>query len=906
MEKNIHTIDHSLILKLIIVKSTTYALPSIVFLPTEIIYMRKIFTLFIISFFSMHLRAQKAGRRPGFGGGQQLTGRFYGRVVDAAKKGVEAASVTLVQTRMDSATKKPKEIIVGGMLTTNSGDFSIENVPVFGRYTLKITGIGYKAVDKAVAFDMPRRNNATAIAGTNGATQDPSAFLGAIDKDLGNIRLDIDEKLLNNVTVTATKPMMQLAIDRKVFNVAGNLTSVGGTAVDVMKNVPSVNVDIDGNVTLRNNPPTIFVDGRPTNLTLDQIPADAIESVEIITNPSAKFDASGGNAGILNIIMKKNRRVGYSGNLRANVDSRAKFGLGGDINVRQNKINFFVSGNYNQRKSISNGITSRTTKNIYTTQNDRNVQEGSFGFLRGGFDYFMDNRNTITVNGTWVHGHFSPNTTSEIDSFLNNSLYKHDTRLTNSDANFRNWGTQISYKHNFPQNGRELTADVTYNKGRNDNLNYITNYDYSMPSKDLVQAYAQKQNIFGTNENMIAQTDYTNPINDHSKVEAGARASIRSINSSSFYFRDSINNGTFYPTSSTLYNSTDHVYAAYVTYSNQIKKFGYQFGLRAESSDYQGEIPDKGKTFTTKFPISLFPSMFLTEKISDNDQLQINYSRRINRPNFFQLFPFIDSSDLFNVTVGNPDLKPEFTNSFELSYSKTFKNRDNFLASLYYKHTTDLITRWYDTVTSKQYIINTYINANSSYVTGLELISRNKITKFWDLTSNLNLFTAKINISGQTAPDQFPSYFFKLNNTFKLPKNFSFQLSGDYQSKIISSPGGSASSGGREGGGRFGGGGTTAAQGYIRPNYGVDAAVRFEFLKNKAASLSLNVNDILRTRRYDAHSESSFFVQDIYRTRDAQVFRLNFNYRFGKFDASLFKRKDTKGENNLNQDTQNF
>ncbi|HEU0064020.1 MAG TPA: outer membrane beta-barrel family protein, partial [Flavisolibacter sp.] len=295
------------------------------------------------------------------------------------------------------------------------------------------------------------------------------------------------------------------------------------------------------------------------------------------------------------------------------------------------------------------------------------------------------------------------------------------------------------------------------------------------------------------------------------------------------------------------------------------------------------------------------------EKISDNDQIQLNYSRRINRPNFFQLFPFIDSSDLFNVTVGNPNLKPEFTNSFELSYSKTFKNRDNFLASIYYKHTTDLITRWYDTTTSKEFIINTYINANSSYVTGLELISRNKLTKFWDLTSNLNLFTAKINVPGQIAPAQFPSYFFKLNNTFKIPGNFTVQLSGDYQSKIISSPGGSASSGGGGGGGgRFGGGGTTAAQGYIRPNYGVDAALRYEFLKNKTASLSLNVNDVFRTRRYDAHSESSFFVQDIYRTRDAQVFRLNFNYRFGKYDVSLFKRKNTKAENNLNQDQQNF
>jgi hypothetical protein len=207
-------------------------------------------------------------------------------------------------------------------------------------------------------------------------------------------------------------------------------------------------------------------------------------------------------------------------------------------------------------------------------------------------------------------------------------------------------------------------------------------------------------------------------------------------------------------------------------------------------------------------------------------------------------------------------------------------------------------------------LINTYINANSSYVTGLELISRNKITKFWDLTSNLNLFTARINVPGQTAPDQFPSYFFKLNNSFKLPKNFSLQISGDYQSKIISSPGGSNSGGGGGrggfGGGGFGPGGATAAQGYIRPNYGVDAAIRFDFLKNKVASLSLNVNDIFRTRKYDAHSASSFFTQDIVRYRDPQIFRLNFNYRFGKFDASLFKRKNTKAESNLGSDQTNF
>lgn len=864
--------------------------------------MKKIFVSMVFGMMTIFSFAQMPGGFQRNGQGQMPTGRFYGKIVDAANKGIEAASVVLATTKMDTATKKPKEVIVGGMLTTNAGDFSVENVPLFGKYKLKITGIGYKPIEKQVAFDMPNRS-----AMSNG---DASVFLSALDKDLGNIKLEVDNQIMSNVTVTASKPLLQLGIDRKIFNVEKNIVSTGGTAVDVMKNVPSLNVDIDGNVTLRNAAPQIFVDGRPTNLTLDQIPADAIESVEIITNPSAKFDASGGTAGILNIVMKKNRRVGYSGSLRANVDSRGKLGGGGDINIRQNKINFFASAMLNQRKSISNGITTRNTvlgtNDFYTTQHDKSVQNFNFGFVRGGFDYFIDNRNTITLNGTFVRGHGKPDNTSTIDSVINSVFQKEDYRVSNSNINFRNVGSQLSFKHNFPKSGHELTADATYNKGKNDNITLISTSDYQMPQKTLNKEFGQRQNVNGTNENLIVQTDYSNPLTSHSKFEAGARASVRRVNSSSLYYSDSLNHGDYYSTSTTIYNSRDNVYAAYATFSDQVKKFGYQLGLRAESSSYYGMLPEKGQSFTTNFPISLFPSVFLSDKISDNDQLQVNYSRRINRPNFFQLFPFIDSSDLFNVTAGNPNLKPEFTNSFELSYSKTFKNRDNFLATLYYKRSNNLITRFYDTTASKKYIINTFINADNSYVTGLELISKNTIAKWWDLTSNLNLFTAKVNITGQSNP-QFASYFFKLNNTFKLPKNFTLQLSGDYTSKIVTSPGGSSSGGGRGFGGgmMFGGGGVTASQGYIRPNYGMDAAIRFDFLKNKTASLSLNVNDILKTKKYDAHTESSFFVQDINRTRDAQIFRLNFNYRFGKFDAALFKRKNTKADSNVNMDMGN-
>lgn len=835
-------------------------------------------------------------------GGQQLTGRFYGRVVDASKKGVEAASVILVQDKVDSATKQRKELVIGGMLTENNGDFSIENVPVMGRYKLRITGIGYKAYEQPIAFERPNRSG-------NG---DPSAMLSALDKDLGNIELTIDDKLLSGVTVTASKPMLQMGIDRKIFNVEKDITSAGGTAVDVMKNVPSVSVDIDGNVTLRNNAPQIFVDGRPSTLTLEQIPADAIESVEIITNPSAKFDASGGTAGILNIVLKKQKRVGYAGNVRTNIDSRARVGFGGDVNIRQNKINFFLSTHMGQRKSISRGTTNRTTFGDTTyrlNQGDKTDMEGLFGFGRAGFDYFINNRNTLTVSGTLMRGHMEPTTKSDIivDSLFNDNTISRafSQRTSNSDNEFRNTGAQIGFKHIFPKAGHEWTADFNYSKGRNENENLMSTDYFFMPGKTFDRNYQQNQLGRGENENMVIQTDYANPFSENSKIEAGARVSIRKVNSGQNFFRIT-NNGTAVPLNmlDVDYNSEDRIYAAYATYSSRIKNFGYQLGLRAESSNYEGLLVSKSQAFNIEFPVSLFPSVFLSQKINDRDDLQLNYSRRINRPGFWQLFPFTDYSDSLNISRGNPNLKPEFTNSLELSYSKVFENRDNIIASVYFKNTNDLITRFQGRDTAnKNVLINTYINANRSYVTGLELTGRNKMTKFWDLTTNANFFTSKIDLENEPDTDQFLSYFIKINNSFKLPKNFTFQLSGDYTSKIISSPGGGGGGGrGGHGGGMWGGGGGSAAQGYIRPNYGVDAALRYEFLKNKSASLSLSVNDILRTKKYDSYTASSFFIQDVVRTRDPQIFRLNFNYRFGKFDAALFKRKNTRTENDNQMD----
>ncbi len=332
------------------------------------------------------------------GGRNMNAGHFYGKVIDGNNnKPIESASVQLSQMKVDTATKQRSSKIVAALLTDKKGEFSIDKLPLFGNYTLTVSAVGHAIYTDQISFNLKM----------NG---DRSQMLNAIDKDLGNIKLLPEEKQLANVVVTANKPMMQMSIDRKVFNVDKSLTSVGGTAVDVMRNVPSLNVDIDGNVTLRNASPQIFVDGRPTTLTLDEIPADEIESIEIITNPSAKFDASGGGAGILNIVMKKNKKPGYNGNVRTGVDTRGGNNAGGNINIRQGKINFFASGNYFHFKGNSNNITDRTdyvndlTSDLHQTSRPRRNGRMTGGNL--GFDYFMDNRNTFTITGGIRKGKF--------------------------------------------------------------------------------------------------------------------------------------------------------------------------------------------------------------------------------------------------------------------------------------------------------------------------------------------------------------------------------------------------------------------------------------------------------------------------------------------------------------------
>ena len=843
---------------------------------------------FIFCMLSVGLFAQAPRGANRGGQGMNTTGRFYGKIVDeSTNKGIDAASVLLIQSKTDSASGQKKDVTIAGQLTTSKGEFSLENLPAMGQFRLAVTAIGYTPLEQIIKFDA--RN---------------------LDKDLGNLKLEADIQQLGEVTVVATKPMFQMGVDRKIFNVDKNITTTGQTATEIMKNVPGVNVDIDGNVTLRNAAPTIFVDGRPTTLTLDQIPADAIESVEIITNPSAKFDASGGTAGILNVVLKKNRKAGYNGNIRAGIDSRGKINLGGDINVKQGKFNFFLGLNLHQRKSLSEGHTYR--ENIYANklqntildQSSNSTNTGQFVFGRIGFDYLMDNRNSFTLSMSLPNGEFN---SSQVDNIhidtMSSPVKTQDAiRTTINKRNFKNFGPALGYKHLFPKQGRELTADFNYNSSSNSGSGDYTTQYYNSDGSFLGDPALQRLTSSGSSTFWTVQSDYTSPVGK-GKFEGGLRAAIRdnkNINENSAFNYD-MDQFIVIPSASSNYKYNDQVYAAYSTYSNKLgENFSYQLGLRAESSRYKGTLLSTGETFSNDYPIQFFPSVFVTQTLSPGQDLQLNYSRRINRPNFWQQIPYYDVSDLLNIRVGNPALKPEFTNSFELNYSKSLGSGHSLLTSAYFKQTNNLIAGYQ----SRQYnvplpdgkldsaMVISYINANSSRSYGLEITSKNPLAKWADVTTNLNFYNARIDNSGLDSAiginDRW-AFFGKMNFNFKLPANFTIQLSGDYQSRTLVPQGG----GGGRGGGFFGGS-NGAAQGYINPNYGVDIAIRKEFMKDKKAAITLSANDIFKTRIYDSHSENSVFIQDMWRKRDGRIFRLNFSYRFGKFDVSLFKRKNNR------------
>lgn len=833
--------------------------------------------------------------------GRNNTGIFYGRIIDAnTQKGVEGATIQLVQSRPDSSTGKKKDVVLATQLSDKKGQFNIDRLPLTGTFKLKVSCIGYKPFDTKVSFETVNQKNNIDPAHSN-------------IRDLGNFKLFADPEQLEAITISANKPLLQLYPDKKVYNVEKDLAATGGTALDIIKNVPGIIADMDGNISVRNASPQIFIDGRPTVLSLDQVPSDQIASIEIMTNPSAKYDA-GGTGGILNIVLKKNRRSGYNGNLRASIDSRYMPGAGGDINIKQNKVNFFAAAQFNRRKSISELTTDRTDYPLdataITTQYNRPVNRGYFGFGRAGIDLLLTNRTTLSLSGNYMRGNYMVRDLLNIGKdtiYPSGTVSESALRKLSADIDFRNAGASLGMKHNFAEAGKEWTADISFNRNHNNNTSDYSSRLFDANGNEKTSPGAERAEGGGSTSFYTFQTDFVNPISATRKFEAGARAVYRDYTSWNDNYRQDPPPSLTYrllPATGVQFDFNDVVYALYGTYSQRINKFSYQVGARLERFEYQGNLVSNNEKFSNEYPVSFFPSLYLSHTLSNKEEVQLNYSRKVNRPGFFQILPFVDFSDSLNLSVGNPGLKPEFTQLAELSYNNSFDQKHSLLVTAYGKYSKGLITRYQykapntDPAKTDSVIYNSFTNADRSYVYGLELTAKNKIGSWWDITSNVNLFDVVLeasNIKG-AHNNQLFSWFAKLNNSFKLPAKFTLQVSGDYQAKTIL-----PANSGRNSSGGFGGGvyGFTQnlAQGYIKPIYGMDIALQKEFFKDNSASITLQVNDIFKTRTYETDATTDFFMQQNYRLRDPRVFRLSFNWRFGKFDAALFKRKNTKVDN---------
>jgi hypothetical protein len=780
-------------------------------------------------------------------------GRIYGKLRDAlTKQPVAYASVTLMRTMGG------RDSLISGALSEDNGDFNITGLPM-GVFKVKVSFVGYKDFEKNIKIAPPE-----------------------VEQDLGDLALAVDAKVLNALEVKAEKVSNQMNLEKRVFNVDKNLTSAGGTAEDVLKNVPSVSVDVDGNVALRNRGTTIYVDGKPTVMAITQIPADQIESVEVISNPSAKYDAST-TGGIVNLVLKKNRKPGYNGMVAIGVGQNSRYNGMANLNMHEGRLNMTAFYNINSTKNPSQGYTYRTVKNTegvaknYFDQTTNMVVDNYFQMGRLALDYSVNNRNTFTVAGTIADGQFNINLAQDFTyGNANHAIDSSGSRITTPENYFRNYGVETGWKKTFPKKGEVLTASINYNQGNVANTAAWTTMNYDIAQK-LKPNQPEKVSIAGGNQNQQAlfQLDYVNPINDSTKVEMGLRSmnnwrdQTYFYNDYSYFKADYIQNNNF----SQDAKIEDRVNAAYVTYTSRwAHQISYQVGLRFEQSDLIGSSKLAGVSdFGYKYPSkagdvwkSLFPSLFLSKKLDDKTEVGFNLSRKIQRPDFRQLMPGVQGADRQNIQLGNPALQPEFLDKAEFNYSKSF-SENTWLATLYGEYEENTIKPFTSpSTTDPSVLITTFVNGNNETSYGLENTLRLAFSKNVELTTNLNVFHATVTVQNFVNSAWVAGG--KANLQVKLPANFSFQINGGYQGKKV------------------------LAQGYRKGIAAADFAIKKSFMHNMA-NVTFSVNDIFNSRKDIVVFDQPQLFQEVMRRREVRFYKFALQIPFGKPDASLFKKR---------------
>ncbi|MBK7182400.1 MAG: TonB-dependent receptor [Bacteroidetes bacterium] len=816
----------------------------------------KTYILVLFLFPLLAIAQMPGGGMPGGGGKMKMPaiGRVYGKVIDAkTKQAVEFASVALFNAK-DSA--------IAGSLTKQNGDFSLDNLP-FGAFTLRIRFIGYKAFEQKVMIN-PQN----------------------LEKDLGNIKIEPDAALLNEVEISADKGNMSMSIDRKVYNVDKDLSVTGGTGLDALKNIPSVNVDADGAVTLRNSSVQIFVDGRPTTLTMQQIPADQIERIEVITNPSVKFDANT-TGGILNVVMKKNTKPGYNGTIQAGIGTNDRYNGMANLNIKEKPFNFSLTYSYNSSRNVNKGFTNRTnisnpTPVKYFDQQNLTYMSHSMNMARFSVDYTINNRNTITLGGNFTKGlHITSDFQDYKSLDTSNAIVSNGWRLNKNNGYFDNYTATFNYRKTFPKPQKEFTIDLSYNRGKTTGGYNFTTYDYS-EGVSYLGPQIEINDADGNSNLFTFQSDFSNPINDSTKIEIGIKSTYkqsRNTNVTSDY--SYVTNDYAYDSIlSNDYLIDDLVNGLYINYITRVRKINIQAGLRFEQSYYKGNVLNKpNQDFSYSYPSSsdilksIFPGIYFSRKFSESSEAQLNFSRKINRP-IFQLMPFVMFADRYNYRIGNPSLAPEFVNMAEMNYNFVKKNL-NYLTSVYGKYTEGVITNVaYPSAADPTVLVNTFMNGDNSFSYGWENTMKLTLLKNLNITANITTYYLNIKYStgtGATLQNDGYSWESKMTLAYKFPLDITFQVNGGYDAP------------------------KPLAQGSTLEMYYMDLSLNKSFKQRLTFNLSLN--DVFNTKRRGTHYDTPDYIQDLSRRRESRFLKFSVTWMFGKPDASLFKRKNSGKQN---------
>jgi ferric enterobactin receptor len=690
-----------------------------------------------------------------------------GRVVDAAaNQPLAGATIQLL--------KSGKKTPVAGTVSGTDGKYKLETGN--GEYEVIVEYAGYQ-LRKSATF---RLTDAVS------------------EKDLGDIRLAPAVAVLQEVVVQAEKSSMQLALDRKIFNVGKDLANAGGSASDILMNIPSVSVDPEGSVKLRGSDNVrILIDGKPSGLVsikggsgLNNLQAAMVERVEIITNPSARYEAEG-NAGIINIILKKDRRQGFNGSFEVIGGNPTNYGLAANLNYRKDKINFFVNYGVAYRIQPSRG---RMTQELYGKDTVRIMKQHDnaelLGFnnnIRAGLDYFFTEKSVLTLAYLYRRSQGNRRRTFVYDDYLFNlnNLQTRQGRTQDEDETEPNTEITVNYKRSFAQKGHELTAEVKY-------LDYWENSDQTFeqwpeilggrPVSSAPRTIQRSLNDEWEKQYLL-QLDYVKPIGSEGKFETGIRSSFRNmVNDYVVSERNASGGLDPLPGLDNVFEYDENIHAAYGILGNRSGKLSYQGGLRAEWTDVTTILRETGQRNPRNYG-NFFPSAHLTYNLPNDHGIQISYSRRVRRPVYNDLSPYSTFSDARNFNGGNPDLDPEFSDVFELGHLKSFP-KGAFSASVYFRNTTEKIERIRQ-VDAKGNAFTQPQNLLGEKAYGIEAQGSVSPKKWWKMDANINFFHARVdgsNILAAYKTETF-SWFARQTSRFSLKHDLDIQLRMNYEAR---------------------------------------------------------------------------------------------------------------------------